>query len=259
MKLSDFVRMQESVAPSELALSFDNIGLLIGTVKNIRKVLVALDCTVPVAMEAVSRGVDLVLTHHPLFFHGVKRMLPDDPETAAAYILIQNGIGLYTAHTNLDAVSGGVNDALAEALGATTVSCFTEDGIGRVGDFSPPVTLEDLIRRCQHLLHAHVRFSGKPDTLIQRAWIVSGAGGDSGKTAVEAGCDVYITGELKHHEALACTFYGMPYIVCGHYESEVIMLEKWISRLQSFQNDVEYYLTISEKPPFSVSEEDTYV
>ena len=256
MKLTDFVLMQEAVAPSSLALDFDNVGLLIGTEREIRKVLVALDCTVPVAMEAVRTGSDLVLTHHPLFFHAVKSILPDDPDTAAAYLLIRNGIGLYSAHTNLDAVSGGVNDALADALGASKVSCFTEDGIGRVASFSPAITLKDLLAVCTKALGAHARFSGDPKMVINKAWIVSGAGGDSVRTAAQAGCDILITGEMKHHEALECLNLGMPYIECGHYESEAVVLKKWISRLQSFQNDVEYNLSISEKPPFSVYEEE---
>ena len=252
MLLSDFIKMQEAIAPPELALDYDNVGLLIGTTRNIRKVLVALDCTVEVASEAAASGADLVLTHHPLFFHGIKRILPDDPETAAAYILIQNGIGLYAAHTNLDAASGGVNDALAESIGAGSASAVTDDGIGRVALFSPPVTLKDLIVRIEDALRTKVRFSGEADTLVQKGWIVSGAGGDMIRTAVDFGCDVFITGEIKHHEALACSCYGIPCIVCGHYESEAVVLKKWISRLQSFQNDVQYSLSISEKPPFSV-------
>ena len=252
MLLSDFIRMQEAVAPTELALAYDNVGLLIGTSRNITKVLVALDCTVQVAREAAESGADLVLTHHPLFFHGIKKILPDDPETAAAYILIRNGIGLYAAHTNLDAAAGGVNDALAESIGAVSALPFTNDRIGRIALFSPPVTFKDLIVRLEDTLHTKVRFSGDADALIQKISIVSGAGGDMIRAAADSGCDAFLTGEMKHHEAIACSCYGMPYIVCGHYESEAVVLKKWISRLQSFRNDVQYYLSISEKPPFSV-------
>ena len=117
MKLEKWIKIMEEIAPCNLAQDYDNVGLLIGTEKEIGKVLVALDLSVPVAEEAIAEKVDLVLTHHPVFFHPVKRMLPDDPDTAAAYKLIRNGIGMYAAHTNLDACEGGVNDAIAESLG----------------------------------------------------------------------------------------------------------------------------------------------
>ena len=256
MEISEFIQMLESIAPSELALDFDNVGLIIGTTRNIHKVLVALDCSVAVAREAVSIGADLVLTHHPLFFHGIKRILPDDPDTSAAYILIQNGIGLYSSHTNLDAAPGGVNDTLAEILGAQSVLPFTKDGIGRIGLFSPAISMKELLHRCQNMLHCKPMYHGNTDTMIHKAWIVSGSGSGSFYNAVDSGCDVFVTGELKHHEALSFAEYGIPYIICGHYQSETIMLKKWISRLQRFESDVQYYLTISEKPLFSIYEED---
>ena len=114
MKLNDFINVMDGIAPRELAMDWDNPGLLIGTEKqDIKKVLVALDCSMATAKEAVEWGADLMLTHHPVFFRAVKRILPDDPETAAPYILLRNGIGLFAAHTNLDAADGGVNDCLA--------------------------------------------------------------------------------------------------------------------------------------------------
>ena len=101
----------------EIALEYDRVGLLIGTHRDVKRVLLALDCTDAVAREAVDINADLVLTHHPLFFKGITRILPDDDKTSAAYILIQHGIGLYSAHTNLDSVPDGVNDTIAENLG----------------------------------------------------------------------------------------------------------------------------------------------
>ena len=104
MKLNDFINVMDGIAPRELAMDWDNPGLLIGTEKqDIKKVLVALDCSMATAKEAAEWGADLMLTHHPVFFRAVKHILPDDPETAAPYILLRNGIGLFAAHTNLDA------------------------------------------------------------------------------------------------------------------------------------------------------------
>ena len=118
MKLEDFIAVMERIAPPELAMDFDNVGLTIGTErKEIKKVLVALDCTLETAREAADWGADLLLTHHPLFVNGVKRISPHDPDTAGAYFLMRHGIAHYGAHTNLDSAQGGVNDCLAQAVG----------------------------------------------------------------------------------------------------------------------------------------------
>ena len=256
MNRKDFTEMLEMIAPKELALSYDNVGLLIGTDREIRKVLVALDCTIAVAREAVDIGADLVLTHHPLFFHGVNRILPDDPETAAAYLLIRNRIGLYAAHTNLDAADGGVNDALAETLGVSNCRPLCEDGIGRVGVLQKPMPLRDFVQLCNASLHTTVRFFGDPDRMVQTVGLIGGAGGGNVDDAARCGCDVYVTGEMKHHEVLRAEFYHLPCVVAGHYETEVVVLKKWISRLQNAENDVQYYETSLGKAPLMTHEED---
>lgn len=250
MKLSDFTALLETVAPPALALEYDNVGLLIGTRREIRRVLVALDCTVPVAKEAIALDADLVLVHHPLFFHGVKRILPDDPETASAYLLIRHGIGLYAAHTNLDACAGGVNDALAEAIGVTGCELLAGDGIGRVGTLPAPVTLSAFAKQCNDALHTTVRFSGDPDRTVQRVGLCSGAGGELYGEAAKRGCDVFMTGEMAHHEAIAANCLGLALIEAGHYETETVVLKKWISRLQNAENGVQYYETRMETAPW---------
>ena len=133
MKLNRFLEAMERIAPRALALEFDNPGLLVepNHDENAR-VLVALDCSTAVAKEAAEWGADLVLTHHPLFFHPVSHMAYSDPESAAACLLIRNGIGLFAAHTNLDAATGGVNDTLCSLLGIREAIPFDE-GVGRIG------------------------------------------------------------------------------------------------------------------------------
>lgn len=256
MKQSDFIEMMERIASKELALEYDNVGLLIGTEREIRRVLVALDCTLSVANEAEKLDVDLVLTHHPVFFHGVKRILPDDPETAAAYRLIRSGIGLYAAHTNLDACLGGVNDALAEALELSELRPFPFSTIGRIGKTQKPIPFADFLSLCNERLNTSSRFYGNPDRMVQTVGVVGGAGGDLAEEAFFAGCDVFVTGEMKHHEALAATFRDLLCIVPGHYETESVVLKKWISRLQDEENDVQYYETTTERSPLIARQEE---
>lgn len=250
MKLEDFISMMERIAPPDLALSYDNVGLLIGTEKPcIERVLVALDCTSAVAEEAVRLNCDLVLTHHPLFFEPVRRILPGDPKTVAAYRMIQNGIGLYAAHTNLDAVDGGVNDALCELLALGSVEKLLPDGLGRIG-IRDEIPLGSFARGIEIALDVSVRVVGDPMRLIRRVAVIGGAGGGDAMAALKAGADVLVTGEVKHHEALAAHEMGIALIQAGHYETERIVLERLISRLQREDSRIKYMLTLVEKALF---------
>ncbi|MEL7608567.1 MAG: Nif3-like dinuclear metal center hexameric protein [Bacillota bacterium] len=249
MKLADFISMMERIAPPELALSYDNVGLLIGTEKTtVERVLVALDCTSAVAEEAARLNCDLVLAHHPVFFEPVRRILPGDPKTVAAYRLIQNGIGLYAAHTNLDAADGGVNDALSELLALGCVEKLPPDGLGRIG-MRDEILLGSLAREIEIALDASVRVVGDPNRPIHRVAVVGGAGGDA-IAARNAGADVLVTGEVKHHEALAAQEMGIALIQAGHYETERVVLERLISRLQREDSRIKYMLTLAEKALF---------
>lgn len=249
MKIEHFVSVMEQIAPSSLALGYDNPGMLIEPDSvDIHKVLVALDCTIAVAKEAVALGCDLVLTHHPLFFHGVKHIAKSDPETAAAYILLRHGIGLFAAHTNLDAAKEGVNDVLCSLLDMTGISIVGEDAIMRIGDVKPH-SLQTLCSTLEEKLSCAALATGEPAKVIAKAAVVGGSGGDLWKLAQENGADVLITGECKYHEALDAQAAGMCVVTCGHYETERPVLESLISRLQKMSNDVQYKLALAGTSP----------
>ncbi len=251
MQLQDLICAMERIAPPELAAPGDNVGLLIGPDHTqIRRVLVALDCSLTVAKEAVKVRADLVLTHHPQFFRPIQRILPNDPQTAAAYLLVRNGIGLYTAHTNLDAVPGGVNDALAARLGLTCVEPFG-DGMGRVGMLEQAAPLHEFAAQAGGALGAHAVYCGAPDVRIKRVAVLGGAGADTLADARAAGADVLVTGEARHHEGFVSDVLEMPMIVAGHYETEKVVLEPLIARLQSVSDDVQYQLARADASPFA--------
>jgi len=251
MLLQDWMSLMEQIAPNELAADFDNVGLVIGTDREeIRSVLVALDCTAAVAEEAVERDVDLVLTHHPLFFEGVKRILPGDPDTAAAYTLIRHGIGLFSAHTNLDAAQGCVNDVLCRLLGLAEVEPLPPDGLGRIGRVQGMTGLFDFSRRTARLLGAQVRFTGDPQSIVRRVCVVGGSWNAGVQQAAVCGADTYVTGELKHDAAIRAQHLGVNCVVAGHYESEAVVLQPLIERLQSLGNGVQYQLALAGRSPF---------
>ena len=167
MELKAFCACMESIAPRALALDFDNVGLLVEPDHpEIKKVLLALDCTSVTAQEAVDMGADLLITHHPQFFHGVKSIGFSSPVTGAAALLLRHGIGHFAAHTNLDAAEGGVNDTLADLLNLQDVAPIPPENIGRVGTLPAPMKLSALSARCNQLLDSHGGYTGDPDRLI---------------------------------------------------------------------------------------------
>lgn len=246
MKLEDFLAQMEAVAPRALALDFDNPGLLIGPEsQEIRKVLIALDCSMATAKEAIEWGADLLLTHHPVFFGGVRHILPNEPATAAPWLLLRRGIGLFAAHTNLDAAKGGVNDCLCAVLGISDPKPLPPENMGRFGEILPR-SLGDFARHAQKVLSAAVRVAGPLDMPLSIVAVLGGTGGGAVYAAKEAGAQALITGEIKHHQALEAGVLGLGVIEAGHYETERVVLKPLMECLQELRNDVQYKLTCSE-------------
>lgn len=118
IKCSELIRFMEEFAPLRLAEDYDNVGLLIGRrSQEIKKILVCLDVTSKVVEEALEKKADIIVSHHPFIFKGIKRVIEEDPKGGLIYKLIRNGIGVYSAHTNMDFTNGGINDTLAKLLG----------------------------------------------------------------------------------------------------------------------------------------------
>ncbi len=254
MELAEFCACMESIAPRGLALDFDNVGLLVEPDHTeIKKVLLALDCTTVTAREAIDLGVDLLMTHHPQFFHGVKSIGFSSPNTGAAALLLRHGIGHFAAHTNLDAAEGGVNDTLAALLGLHDVMTIPPENIGRVGTLPRPMKLSALVGRCNEQLGSHAAYAGDHDRLISRVAVLGGAGGGDIEYARDAGADAYITGEAKHNQILEAREMDMPLILCGHYETEQVVLKSLQYRLQILAPDVQYTITLREKAPLLFS------
>lgn len=254
MELAKFCSCMESIAPRELALDFDNVGLLVEPDHTeIRKVLLALDCTTVTAREAIDLGVDLLVTHHPQFFHGAKSIGFSSPITGAAALLLRHGIGHFAAHTNLDAAEGGVNDTLAALLKLHDVQPIPPENIGRVGILPSPVKLSALVQRCNEQLGSHAAYTGDPNRLVSRVAVLGGSGGGDIGYAQEAGAEAYITGEAKHNQILEARERDLSLILCGHYETEQVVLKSLLDRLQILAPDVQYAITLREKAPLRFS------
>ena len=216
--VNDVYEYLNSIAPFEKQCEWDNSGFIIGD-KNaeVKKIGVVLDITTDAVRYASENGIDLIISHHPVIFRGIKSVTADNP----TYMLIRNGISAICAHTSLDIAKGGVNDALADALGfsnAIPLSDCGETEMVRVAEINA-LSGRQLAKLCADKLStaASVADSGK---IIKKVALCGGAGSDFMHEAFDAGCDAYITGEAKHHEFLEAKAIGITLIAAGHFETE---------------------------------------
>ncbi len=232
----------EQIVPSYMKLDFDNVGMLVGFCdREVRTVIVALDITDAVIAEAVDASAQLILSHHPLLFEPLKRVTDDDLKGRKVIRLIENGISAICLHTNLDTVEGGVNDCLMSALGGRVTGLLDTHGthpdgmpygIARVGELPAPVDFQEFLARTKQCLHSDgLRFvdGGKP---VFRIACCGGAGGSDLWKAAEAGCDTYITADLKYDHFLAAKELGLNLIDGDHFCTENVVIPQ-LKRLMS--------------------------
>lgn len=224
--------------PEALACSWDNVGLLAGRGdKEVKTVYVALDATEEVVQAAVLAGADMLLTHHPLIFGGVKQLNDRNALGRRLLSLIKADISCYSGHTSFDIAKGGMADLAAEQLGLfgkTEVLLpleVTEEqdgvpvGIGKVGVLKEPLTVDELseIVKEQFGIPAVTVYSaGKK---VRKAAISPGSGKSMLQAALRIGVDVLITGDMGHHEGLDLVAEGISLIDAGHYGLEHIFVD----------------------------------
>lgn len=230
--VADLVRILNQWAPEETAEPWDHVGLQIGSATQlVTSVLVSLDATPAVAAEAVAKGAQLVVCHHPRIFSPLHNLLSDDPEAAAALAFAKAGVSLYVMHTNLDRATGGVNDALAEAAGIIAAKPIA-NGFACLGNLAQPMTLKQWAQYAGDRLGAPVWFSGHADMMITSAASAAGAGAGALVEAQKLGAQAMLTGEVKHHEALLARQIGIGLLMAGHDASELPVVAKIANHLQ---------------------------
>lgn len=233
--VSDINEYISKVCPPSLSFDGDNVGLLVGRAsKPVSKILVSLDVDEHVVREAIELGADLILAHHPLMFHAINHLTDSDPQQRALMLLVQNDISMIAAHTNLDCVSGGLNDYLAETLGIQNTSVIevvdesegVQHGYGRVGEVPNGTTLSDMLSRCTSALGIDaVRYVGELDRHVKKVAVNCGGGAGEMDICISSGVDLFITGDVKYNPARDAYESGMAVIDAGHYETEHIATE----------------------------------
>jgi len=365
MKVHDIAAAIERIVPLGLAQGWDNVGLLVGdSQKNVKRILLTIDVTAGVAAEAKTLKTDLIVSYHPIIWDGLKKITPDGP-TGVVYSLIRSGTAVFSIHTALDTVAGGVNDGLAEILGiveAEPLGDFVEScagdtyklivfvpvdsvnevsnavfaagagrmggysrcgfetegtgtflplegarpaigkkgafekvpevrfetivpaevldavisamkkahpyempafdvfrqcnpqgrlGLGRIGRLARPARMQTLIEKIKKCTGAKVvGIVGKEKRLVKKAAVCAGSCGKIIDTVIAGGADLYLTGELKHHQALAAQEAGLTCICLSHTVSERFILKKFAGQLQKQLNSVTIRVSRKDADPF---------
>ena len=208
------------IAPLELQMDFDNAGLQIGrTDREVRCVLLALDVTDDVVAEAEELGAQLIVTHHPLIFSPLRALTDLDPTQRRALSLAEKKIGLISMHTNLDIAQGGVNDVLIRLLDAQPEADLDE-GCGRIGTLSESMELPEFLKLCKERLQVPVLRYADGGKAVSKLAVMGGAGADSIEAAVHAGCDTYVTADVKYHQFQRAAELGLTIIDADHFYTE---------------------------------------
>ena len=245
----------QRMAPLELAESWDNPGLLVDCGGEVSRVLVALDVTAETLAEAEQNGCQLIVTHHPVIFHPLKKLSPAD----LPFQLVQKGISAICMHTNLDAAEGGVNEVLAGIFGMRDWEVFA-DGCGRVGEVEP-ITVPELARKAQAVLGGRcnrprsgpavqVKFADTGRT-VKRLAVISGAGGSMFEDALAVGADCLLTGEANHHAAIDAVRLGLSLVAAGHYATEFPVCAAIADRLRAAFPELEVRVSGENRDPFT--------
>lgn len=355
LTVGDMVRIMEDLAPTALAEEWDNVGLQVGSRRwAVDSVMVALDPSPDVVSHACRQGASLLVTHHPLLFRPTSRIDVDSPQGRVIQQAIDNRMAILTAHTNLDSVTGGINDVLAERLGLqnvrtlepartgdtarvdlivpeTIVASLSErlgdivreltgtdraiamptdssgilpmaapaadgsapppvrrielvlpqhrikslisrlqaafrdrplfydvrplantgnlSGLGRVGELAEPVTLSQWAGEVKRRLNLpSLRMVGQPEQMVRTAALCSGSGGSLLSAFFASGADVFITGDIRYHDARTVEERQRGLLGVGHFESEHLMTAVLADRLERRLSDIGLRIPVGISP-----------
>ena len=245
MKIREITDAIEQYAPLRLQEEWDNAGIQVGDPESdITGILLCTDATEAVVGEAISLGYNLVISHHPLIFRGLKKIMGRTPVERTVAMAIKHDITIYSAHTNMDSAWQGVSFKMADKIGMTDVEFLddnrvdayganesTSAGCGVIGNIEPAPATEVLKRVKAAFEVGAVRYSGNGNAIISRVALCGGAGGFLIDKAVEMGAQLYVTADMRYHDFLD----NSPRIVTadiGHYESEHFTKEIFLEIIQ---------------------------
>ena len=245
MKTREITDAIEQYAPLRLQEEWDNAGIQVGDPEaEVTGVLLCTDATEAVVAEAIDRGYNLVISHHPLIFRGLKKIMGRTPVERTVAMAIKHDITIYSAHTNMDSAWQGVSFRMADKIGMTDVQFLDDNqvppygseqcataGCGVIGNIEP-MPARDVLRRVKEAFEVGaVRYSGDGDRIVKHVALCGGAGGFLLDKAVDMGADLYVTADMRYHDFLD-NAQRIVVADIGHYESEHFTKEIFLEIIQ---------------------------
>lgn len=259
VKVREISAAIEEFAPRHLQESYDNAGLQVGDPEgSVTGVLLCLDVTEEILKEAEARECNLIVSHHPLIFKGLKDLTGVNPTQRIVIEAIKRGISIYSAHTNLDSAWDGVSHEMARRLNITEISVLEpqpsdpRNGLGVVGNISPTPKIEFLRKIKETFKVQALRYSTQsPALVIRKVALCGGAGASLISSSVARKADILITGDVRYHDF---TTYGHEIIIAdiGHYESELCSREILFRIIHGSFPDLGVYFSETETNPIKI-------
>ncbi|MBE6732645.1 MAG: Nif3-like dinuclear metal center hexameric protein [Ruminococcaceae bacterium] len=208
--------------PLDTALDFDNVGLLVGSHDfEVSGIVVTLDCEIDTVRFAVKNGCNLIITHHPVIFNGIKNVLAG----SVVYELIKNGISVISMHTNMDFATGGVNDAFCKIMGFNDIEIITaSDGVQLRKCKISPTAPQMLATKLKAVLGDVVRYT-ECSSLIESLLICTGSGGNYLNDTILNQCQALITADVKHNIFIDSINQGICVFDAGHFATEDVIVK----------------------------------
>ncbi len=256
--VADIIKVMETLAPLRLAEEWDNVGLQVGQLDwPVRSIWVALDPLYDVVDGACRNGVDLLITHHPLIFNPLRCINFDTPVGSVIQAAAGHKLAIFAAHTNFDSAADGINDVLAFRIGLANLNVLKrsdhpdedsaaefypllppanaymqKQGLGRVGELEEIMELLPLALSIKEKLGLkYIKIAGKPDLPVRRVAVCSGSGSSLMKDFYSSGAQVFISGDLRYHDAREVEALNLGLIDMGHFASEYLAVEVLAKRL----------------------------
>ena len=260
LKVRDILDAIEKISPESLQESWDNSGFQVnlGMDNDVTKVMTCLELSDSVIAEAIEKEVDMIITHHPLIFGKLNKIDAGDIIGNQIIRLITSGITVYSAHTSFDSALMGTNQHLAEALGLQDIYPMVPSaeypgcGMGRWGTYQSEKSFADFIKAVEGVCGRNdSRVAGKVPVTVKKVALCTGSGSEFIQAAAEMGVDVFITGDLKYHDARHADDIGMCVVDAGHFGTEVIFADNMAAQLKLlFGDDLEVIISETDINPF---------
>ena len=240
VKCRDVMDIMERIAPKKLAEDWDNPGLLVGSPDDeVQRILVCLDVREETAARAAKEDFQMIVSHHPVIFRGLKKLRTDLPDGRLLGALLRTGVAVFAAHTNLDCAEGGVNDVLAARIGLDLATIAPlgnanslAESLGRVGKLPKPMEAKIFAEQAKKGLGASsVRFISGGNHPVKKVGVCSGSGAEFIERAAFMGCDAFVTGDVRYHDAQRASVLGIHVVDAGHFATEQPVVEILAARL----------------------------